>query len=801
VKPLWDSGIDGRGQTIAIVARTNINVQDIRDFRKLFGLPPNDPQIIVNGPDPGILGPTSASFDEIEAIADVTWSGAVAKNATIKMVASALTNTTDGVDLSSEYIIDNNLAPVMSESYAGCELVLGTVGNQFNYNQWQQAAAQGITAFVVTGDVGSPECDEGLKFLPTAVAVSGFGVNGLASTPFNVAVGGTDFNDYFNPTQYWSLTNDPTTQASALSYIPETASNISCVSPIFTALGFSADPIANCNNPSLAHFVVLGAGSGGPSNCTVSDGLNLSSCQGGYSKPAWQSGLGVPADGKRDLPDVSLTMAGFGSFYIMCEADLSSSGACDLNAPFLDFIGIGGTSLAAPSFAGIQALVSQKTQARQGNANYVYYKLATEQPVANCDASTGPATTCIFNDVTSGTNAMPCAPASPDCATEGSLSIGVLTGYNAGVGYDLTTGLGSVNAYNLVHGWKSVAFEPTSTQLELSPRFIVHGQIANVEIAVTSKFGTPTGQVSVIAANSPFTLNNQSDGVFTLGNNGTVSSTTQLLPGGFYTVMAHYGGDGVFGQSDSEPISVAVSPEPSTTVVSAFLCSTSLFICAATTQAGAAAGTPFSSAPYGTYVFLRANVAGKSGFGNATGLVQFTDGERLIPGDPYGLNTGGSVSYYQPATAAAITPNGLATFEPGAHHIRASYGGDSSFHPSSSQPVVFTITKAPTQTALLAGSATTVEGAGVTLTATVSTSSYGNPPAGKIAFFSGAKLLGSPVSVTGGFDPVAGTAVATAALTTTRLAAGQDNVTAKYIGDENYAGSTSAPVEITVTEQ
>jgi hypothetical protein len=598
------------------------------------------------------------------------------------------------------------------------------------------------------------------------------------------------------------LTNDPTTQASALSYIPETASNISCVSPIFTALGFSADPIANCNNPSLAHFVALGAGSGGPSNCTVSDGLNLSSCQGGYSKPAWQSGLGVPADGKRDLPDVSLTMAGFGSFYIMCEADLSSIGACDLNAPFLDFIGIGGTSLAGPSFAGIQALVNQKTQARQGNANYVYYKLAAGQPAANCNSSTGPASSCIFNDVTSGTNAMPCAPGSPDCVTEGSLPIGVLAGFNAGVGYDMATGLGSVNAYNLVHGWKSVAFEPTSTELELSPRFIVHGQPVNVEIGVTSKFGTPTGQVSLIASNSPFTLNNRSDGIFTLGSNGAVSSATNLLPGGFYSVKAHYGGDGVFGQSDSEPTAVAVSPEPSTTAASAFLCGTSLFICVGPIPVGGAAGTPFSSAPYGTYIFLRAEVAGKSGFGNATGTINFTDvDEQPIPGDPYSLNIAGAVTYYRPGVATTITPNGITTFAPGPHRIRAFYSGDSSFLPSAYTPVSFTITEAPTQTALQASSAASVEGASVTLTATVSTSSYGNPPTGKIAFFAGTKLLAPPVAVTGGVDPVAGTAVATAVLTTTRLPVGQDSVTAKYIGDENYTGSISTPFAITVTEQ
>jgi hypothetical protein len=212
---------------------------------------------------------------------------------------------------------------------------------------------------------------------------------------------------------------------------------------------------------------------------------------------------------------------------------------------------------------------------------------------------------------------------------------------------------------------------------------------------------------------------------------------------------------------------------------------------------GVSCGTPFSSAPYGTYIFLRADVAGKSGFGNATGLVDFTDNERPVLGNPYSLTLPG-VTIGQ-ATASTVTPSSVSTFTPGSHHIRAFYSGDSSFLPSDSKPVAFTITKAQTQTALQASSLAAIEGASVTLTATASTTSYGNPPTGKIAFFSGAKLLGPPVPVTGSVDPVAGTAVATAALTTTRLPVGQDSVTAKYIGDENYTGSISTPVGITVS--
>ena len=128
VQPLWNAGIDGTGQTIAIVGETNINIQDIRDFRSLFGLPANDPQIMLNGPDPGIL----TDGEEVESVLDVSWSGAVAKNATVDFVVSETTETSQGIDLSAIYIIDQNLAPVMSESYGFCEAGLGSY-NSFYY--------------------------------------------------------------------------------------------------------------------------------------------------------------------------------------------------------------------------------------------------------------------------------------------------------------------------------------------------------------------------------------------------------------------------------------------------------------------------------------------------------------------------------------------------------------------------------------------------------------------------------------------------------------------------------------------
>jgi len=770
VTPLWNGGIDGTGQTIAIIQESNINVSDVHNFRALFGLPVNDPEIVLDGPDPGIDPDI-----EPEAVIDVTWSGAVAKGATIKMIVSSSTNTTEGIALSAQYLADHNIASISSMSFGQCELHLGTAGNHFWNAVWEQAAAEGISAFVSAGDGGSAGCD---NFDTALVARDGLAVSGDASTPFDIAVGGTDFaGDFFNPAAFWSPTNDPTTQGSALSYIPELPWNDSCANSLFAFIGFPTDPIATCNNASAAGFLNIVGGSGGASSCVSSDGSHIASCSGGYAKPSWQTGVGVPADGVRDIPDVSLFASnGFlGSFYIICEADLTPTGMCDLNPPYEDFAGFGGTSVSSPAFAGIQALVDQKTHARQGNANFVYYKLAAGQNPANCNVNgnailtTLPAASCIFNDITADTNAVPCAAGSPNCGTEGG-PIGVLTGYNSGVGYDLTTGLGSVNAANLVNNWKSVTFTPTATLLRVSPQIIFHGQGVNVDVAVIAKGGAPSGEIAL--------KTNLQDpaGDLTLGANGTIKTVTHLLPGGISFVTADYFGDGTFAHSDSNPAPIIVLAEPSSTKISFF-----------SLNAQQTETVPFSGGGYGSIVFLRADVAGKSGFGTATGNVILTDDGKGIPGNPFKLNSQGNT----------LTPNSINTFAVGIHTIRATYEGDLSFLPNQAQPMSFAITKGGTSVTLTAAPATAAVGASVALTATVNTSSFGNPPTGKVTFTAGGKKLGT-VSVTGSSDPNSGLASATATLATTSLPKGADAITATYSGDQNYTGAAVA-ISVTIT--
>jgi hypothetical protein len=777
VLPLWTatSPIDGTGEAIAIVGQSDIYPQDVSNFREDFGLPPPSLNIIYNGTNPGKL---ATQGDEEESDLDVEWSGAIAKGATIDFVVSASTNSSAGVDLSAEYIIDNNIAPVMSESYGACELELGSAGNRFFDNLWQQAAAEGITVFVSTGDSGSAVCDQN-----SGIATNGLSVSGISSTPYNVAVGGTDFNDLQNAATYWNSTNNQITQASAKGYIPEEAWNNTCTNSEFFQFTGAANAESDCNNSTSIFwpaFLAPVGGSGGASNCTVSTNQAVSSCSGGYAKPSWQTGVGVPNDGKRDLPDVSL-FAGSGlnaSYYLVCETDIV--GGC---AGGGNFIGVGGTSASAPTMAGIMALVDQKMQSRQGNVNYVLYPLAA-QPGASCNSTGTVANSCIFYDVTTGTIAMPCASGGPNCVTNvAGDAIGVLSGYGTTAGFDLATGLGSVNAANLVNNWNTVSFQPTVPILSLNPTMqVAHGSPVNVSISVAPKTGTgtPTGQVSLL------TSSGKQAGPFTL-TNGSVSTTTSILPGGTYTVAAHYAGDGVYGESDSSPgVQVTVNPEPSTITVQAF------------TLDQKDNSAPYATGPYGgSVVFLGANVAGQSGQGAPTGTVNFLETlngtTTNFEGDPYPLNNEGSVMaplpgyYYQ-------------FFTPGTYSFSADYAGDAGFNPSASSKISFTITKTQTSTAtsinlcpnqpclLSPGTPVTIFGtvqSNVSCTG-ICSGSAASLPTGTVAFYSNGTPLGSPAQVDSSIIPPI------ASLSTNQLPLGKNNITAQYSGDTNYIASTSA---------
>jgi hypothetical protein len=654
--PAFNGVISGSGVIIGIIGRSNLfnSGEDINDFRTYaFGFNGGFLTTVLNGPDPGDLG----GGEEAEATLDSTWAGAVAPGANVAFVVSASTNTTDGVDLSEVYITENDLADVMTESFGTCEAGVTSTDAAGISALAEQAAAQGITYFVSTGDSGAEGCDD--PNLET-VATGPISVNVLASTAFNVAVGGTVFNEHGQTNTYWTSTNNQN-NASARSYIPEDVWNESCLA-------------SSCGSNDAN----IWSGSGGASVYVV-------------PKPSWQSGpTGIPNDGARDLPDVSLTAASHDPYLICLE------GSCFPNSQGQFFIYfVWGTSASAPSFAGIMALIDQQMLSttgtlRQGAANYVLYRLAASEnaTLSQCNASNTsvlPANTCIFNDVTSGNNAVP-----------GESNYGLPNAdYQAGVGYDLATGLGSVNITNLVNQWNTITFNPTTTTLLLNGSTnavsVSHGTPVNVSISVAPDSGSviPTGDVSLIATEVSAArigvplFSGAGQQVVTLSG-GSLAAVTTWLPGSpIYFVTAHYAGDATFAPSDSSPpgIGVTITPEPSTTTLSGPF----------TQDQNGQYVVPFSTLPFGNPVLLTATVEGSSGQGVPTGTVNFTSGAGTVP-------TFFSSALNSQGTGSLIgNPNLLsgprAPFDAGQYGISAAYSGDNSFNPSSSPtPLTFTIT-------------------------------------------------------------------------------------------------------------
>ena len=748
VQPLWNAGIDGTGQTIAIVGRSDINPADVDAFRSFFGLPPKNLNIIYDGPNPGII-----FADEPESDIDVEWSGAVAKNATIDFVVAESTAATDGTDLSAAYIINNNLAPVMSMSFGECELGLGVTRNQFFSEMWEQDAAQGITVMVSTGDAGSASCDQDAPFAEFGLAVSG-----IASTPYNIAVGGTDlYGTYLDTAKYWNSNNTPTTNASAKSYMPELPWNDSCGSPqILKAYQKIGAPDTTeeqlCNDGNYSFFVdTTGGGGGGASGCTISTDAAPNTCSGGYAKPAWQSAVrGGSSDAVRDLPDVSLFAGSgaWGSFYVFCDSDLTPDGRCTLGSPDdVQFLGAGGTSFASPAFAGIMALVNQKTSSSQGNANYVLYKLAAQQYSGSSDcnsSSVQSGNSCAFYDITQGGNAVPCIVGSIALGTtlcsvsNPSDVLGLLPGWNAKVGYDLATGLGSVNAYNLVNSWNTAiaAMIPTQSTLTLNGSTFTYGSPITGSIAVTvagGGTGTPSGDASIInASGTGFGL-----GPFSL-NDGSAAVSGSGLAVGSYQVIGHYDGDGTFLASNSNAVSVSVTK-------------------ATTTSSLTASRTTLVA---GESVTFSATIGTTSDASSPSGTVQFTDSTTGAALGSALLQSATDTSGHAIARASLTIASNL--FDQGSNTVQAIYTGDANYNaPTASTTTVsytppFSLSVNPSTISMAAGSSTT---ATVSLTANVG-------PLPAAVLLSCQQPL--PVGFSCGFSPsivAAGSSAATSILT------------------------------------
>lgn len=760
-KALTTQGIDGTGVSIAVLGRTNVVMGDMTTFRSAMGLPANPPQIILNGADPG-----RQTGDEGESDLDLQWAGAVAPGATIKFVTSASTASTDGIDLSAQYAVSNNVADIVTLSYGLCEADLGTSATNFYNGLWQQAAAQGMSVFVSSGDSGAADCDAS----DATTATRGRGVNGLCTSPSATCVGGTQFDDTANPAQYWTATN-AANLGSALSYIPEKVWNESG---------------------------------------NVSGGSGLWSSGGGastvFTQPSWQTGVGVPNNGRRNVPDVSLAAASHDGYLVY-----SSDNTTSTRTRYV----FGGTSAAAPSFAGLMALVNQKAGARQGNANPRFYQLAALQ------ANGGPG---YFHAVQGGNNSVP----------------GV-TGFTATTGtvtpiYNQATGLGSVDGSVLVNQW-AATLAASTTSLAANPA--TGGYNQSVTFTATVAGGgtaTPTGTVQF------------KDGSANLGSavavsNGVASLTTAALAPGNHSISAVYSGDGANAASASTSLSYDVAQVVSTVSVRSSVSSTlqgqgvtftasltgksvsgslqfmdgntvlatvPLVACptAFSTSAlgvgvhqitvvysGDANNAPSTSAALthtvtaplattssalsasassvvvGQALNLSVTVSATSGDGSnlPTGTVQFMDGSVAL-GAPVALSSG----------VAAFSTNALSV---GNHSLTAVYSGDAANAASTSAQVNVSVAQA-TSTVALAGPGAATQGQGVSFTATLD----GASPTGVVTFMDGTATLGV-VNVSAG----------KAIFTTSALSVGTHSITAVYSGDANNRSSVSAAFSVTVS--
>jgi hypothetical protein len=730
------SGVNGSGVAIAVLGRADIELSDVQTFRTLFNLPSNDPNFILSGPDPGL----TLSNDQIESSLDVEWAGAVAPNATVNFVVAASTDTTDGISLAAIYAVENAVAPIVTLSYGDCEQFLGPSGNQFWNEIWEQAAAEGISAFVASGDSGAAGCDGNAG--TSGPAIYGDTVNGLASTPFNVAVGGTQFNEGVLIGNYWNSNND-SDLSSAFGYIPEAAWNESCDPTLPSDYG-------NC--PYSQTNYNLEGGGGGRSNCsqgTVNAAGDVT-CTGGYAKPAWQAAPGVPADAVRDLPDVALNASAEDDPYIICVAGSCqytvSNGVTTLTSAGV----VGGTSASTPLMASIMALVEQKNGQYLGQPNYTLYQLAAAQTAANCNSSnrTNPAQTsaCVFNDITTGNNSAPGLPgygtATPDFTTT--------------TGYDLATGLGSVNVANLVANWSSITTTPSTTQITAGATTAKHGQPIQIAVKVaagTGATGTPTGDIAITASTYG------TEGQYTLAS-GAWSGSISDLPGGTYNLIARYAGNGTFASSTSGSVAITITPENSKPALAVEMVNNQGNL------------VPFTGSPiFGTTAYFSVSVAGASGEGTPSGTVHVLDGANIAATGT--LNATGT---------ALLSTQSLGV---GSHALTVSYSGDNNFNAATSSATTVAVGKGETTTYPFIVNNVYLNQPSL-LAVTVSGSEIGTAPTGTVQFFdNGAAISGAIPLVQNG---PAGAGYTQATFSYTYTTAVSHTLTVSYSGDTNYDG-------------
>jgi hypothetical protein len=561
LNPLFSAGISGQGQTIALVEDTDTysGSGDWNTYRSTFGLSTSFPAGTYTQVHPGGCADPGTNGDDGEAAIDVEVASAVAPSAAIELISCPSATLTFGGVLALQNLI-NGSGPypgVVSSSYGLCEALTGAGGNAGFYNTFQQAASEGISVFTSSGDGGPSGCggDFGQEYDLATLGITGWG-----ETPYNVSVGGTDFEDVYNAktgqnggapiSTYWNSTNT-SGFGSAKSYIPEMPWDDACANALisFVATGsfipYGASP-ATCNNASFdttATYLSTGAGAGGASNCATGAGGatqtgqldSISECQG-YPKPSWQSGsslvggqavYGQPSDGVRDIPDVSMFAANgaWGHFETVCWSDPSqtSGGAASCAGAPSTWSGFGGTSVASPTMAAIQALVNQQTGEMWGNPNPIYYQIGQNQygtaggtfNGAGCNSSTGNTAGCAFNDVTQGdidlacedngtTSESHCYKPTGTHGVDSTDNVTAATVINGGTGYTTAPACAIAGPSN-----NSPYLSPTGTVLwagGTQATCTANITSASTTAVWTVKIGTTGTNLAVNAAGAPITV-------------------------------------------------------------------------------------------------------------------------------------------------------------------------------------------------------------------------------------------------------------------------------------------------------
>ena len=762
IQPLYAAGYDGTGQKIVIPGQTNINLADIRAFRARFSLPARDPQIVLFGADPGIR-----AEDQIEADLDLEWSGAVARNATIIYVNSR------NVFSSIQYAVDQNLAPVISLSYGGCE----TINPASFRSVARQANAQGITWLNASGDSGAAGCD-----FNTVLAKAGPSVVFPASFPEITAVGGTEFTETGGAG--WN-TQNTATWASATGWITEKAWNDTAPGKTISSTGGGASQV--------------------------------------YGKPWWQAGSGVPDDKARDIPDVSLSASSAHDGYLIVAGG--------------QLLAIGGTSASSPAFAGIVSLLNHYllskgsvSQAGLGNINPALYSLAQQ-------------TNDIFHDTTDGDNIVPCEPGSNGCVN-GSF------GYRAGPGYDLVTGLGSVDAWNLITKWTSQRpGAGTTLTLVASPATITPATTTQLTATVTAVTGSalPAGTITFAAGN----LALGSAPVVIAGSKATATLAVKgnALAEGSNMIFAAYVATGNFSNSSASVTVAVVAPviEPAITLTAtpasiAPSATTQLIATVKPARAGSvsftAGGTTIGTAPLigsiATLTLAGSKLASgpntiTAGFAGSSAVAIISVVSALPATATTAIASPASISQSASTTltvtvktaAGGAKPLGTVIFflgkttlasaslnttgtaavivkgevlPRGSNSITVNYAGNAAFAPSSATVLVtVTAPSVATTTTATASPASFSQSSTTQLVATVKAASGSTAPVGIVSFLSGNIPLGA-VALRGSGS------ISTATLTVkgTRLALGSNAITASYLGTGNFS-SSSASLSLTVT--